>query len=58
MKRICVILSVIGFVLILGTAGAADLGTISFQTLLIRAAIGLGLFGGGFLGWRICVKSA
>lgn len=52
MKNVYVVIAIIGFILILGTAGASDLGKISFQTLLIRMAIGTGLFGGGFIGWR------
>ena len=55
MKNVYVVIAIIGFILILGTAGASDLGKISLPTLLTRMAIGTGLFGGGFIGWHTLV---
>lgn len=36
-----------GAVLIIGTAGASDLGVLEFSTILYRCVIGLGLIGIG-----------
>lgn len=41
MNRVKIILMTIGFLIILGTAGASDLNSISFEQLMIQISIGL-----------------
>lgn len=43
-------IGVCGFVLLLGSLGAADTDTIPFGRACVQAAIGLLAFGGGLLG--------
>lgn len=42
------ILTLSGFLLILGTAGSSDVEAITFAQLLIQSSIGLALLGGGY----------
>lgn len=42
MKKIASIIGIIGLVLLLGTAGASDLGSISIMQTIARCAVGLG----------------
>lgn len=46
-KRAAQVVCVLGFVLLLCTAGASDLDLISFSDIVIRAVSGLAMFGGG-----------
>lgn len=41
---------VVGFILLIGTAGSLDLNSISFKTGLIQSLVSLGLISLGFLG--------
>lgn len=43
MKKLFNIAILLGAVLMLGTAGASDLGSISFEVAMLRELIGLGL---------------
>lgn len=53
-KYICVIASVIGFILVLGTAGASDLESIPVEQILTQSLVGMALFVLGFAGhWTI-----
>lgn len=44
---------VVGFMILLGTAGASDLGTIEFKAIVVQSLIGLGVTGVGYLGLRL-----
>lgn len=46
-KRAAQVVCVLGFVLLLCTAGASDLDLISFSDIVIRAVSSLVMFGGG-----------
>ena len=48
LKVIAVVLMIGGFIFILGTAGSADLGTISFGQVVLQCIIGLCTIGGGY----------
>lgn len=52
-NKIFGICMLIGFVLILGTAGNSDLGLISFKTKVIKCLIGLVLIGIGYIGLKL-----
>ena len=50
-KRTCTGLCIIGFFLMLGAAGASDLGAEPFEQVVFQALLGLALFSGtGILG--------
>ncbi len=50
-ENLCIAACVLGFLLILGTFGAADLGQISLCQMIAQSVLGLALFvGGGILG--------
>ena len=53
LKLVSLLLVVGGVVLILGTAGASDLGQIGFDEIMIRGSIGVGLSLLGYLGFKI-----
>ena len=53
-KRIFITLTIVGFVFLLGTVGAADCEMIGTKELLIRGIAGLFLMGGGFVGLSMC----
>lgn len=44
---------VIGFILIVGTAGSSDLDLISIESLVIRMSIGVLLMAFGFIGLKL-----
>ena len=46
----------LGIALLVGTAGASDLGGITPQQTMIRILIALGLIGGGITWARICAR--
>lgn len=46
-QHICGIVAVLGFLFLLGTAGASDCGDIPISQILAQSAIGLVVFGGG-----------
>jgi hypothetical protein len=48
-KWIAIAVMFIGFMFILGTAGASDLDLIGWRELLTRCLCGLGLMGVGFM---------
>jgi len=52
-KLVSLLLVFGGVVVILGTAGASDLGTIGLNEMMIRGIIGLGLSLVGYLGLKI-----
>ena len=47
-KIIAGIISVLGFIYILGTAGASDCNKISFEQVITQSLIGTAMFAGGF----------
>ena len=53
LKLVSLLLVFGGVVLVLGTAGASDLGQIGFDEILIRGSIGVSLSLVGSLGLRI-----
>ena len=53
LKLVSLLLVVGGVVLILGTAGASDLGQIGFDEMIIRGIIGIGLTLVGYCGLKI-----
>ena len=55
-KRIYATMAVIGFLLILGTAGASDLDNISLPQAMVQAVIGLVLFATGVIRGRAYEK--
>ena len=50
-RRLSGLAMLVGFVLLLGAAGSADL--MAVQTLVIRSLIGIALFLGGFVGLKV-----
>lgn len=52
-KLVSLLLVFGGVVVILGTAGASDLGQIGFYEMMIRGIIGVGLSLVGYLGLKI-----
>ena len=46
-KTTCGVVCFLGFMLLLGTAGASDLNQIDFPQIVRQSAIGLAMFGGG-----------
>ena len=54
MKNIFIFIGFLGFVLILGTAGASDMGTISFGQVVLRIALSLAMVGISFFGIKRC----
>lgn len=50
MKKFFYILIAVGFLLLLGTAGASDFNTIDFKTVVFHALIGIGLLTIGYRG--------
>ncbi len=46
-RRACGAVALVGFALMLGTAGSSDLDLIPFSQILIQSGIGLAMFGGG-----------
>ncbi len=53
LKLVSLLLVFGGVVVILGTAGASDLGTISLNEIMIRGIIGVGLSLVGYFGLKI-----
>jgi hypothetical protein len=53
LKLVSLLLVFGGVVVILGTAGASDLGTIGLTEMMIRGIIGIGLSLVGYLGLKI-----
>ena len=50
-ETICTVIALLGFVVMIGTIGAADVDRISFGRLVWQSALGLAMFvGGGTLG--------
>lgn len=50
-KRICGVVAVSGFLLVLGTAGASDVGYISIGRIAAQTGAGMMMFvGGAYLG--------
>lgn len=52
-KRFFIMFTVLGFLLILGTAGSSDMGLISFRETAVRSAIGLIMMAVGVLGQEV-----
>lgn len=52
-KFLCGVVSIAGFILILGTAGASDLESIPMDQVLTQSLVGLGLLVLGFIGYQI-----
>lgn len=52
MKRLFIALGVIGFFVLLGTAGASDTGSLERNQILVRSAVGLAMLLTGYLGVR------
>ena len=51
LKVICDIVCGLGFLLMLGTAGASDMDTITFGQIVLQLTLGLAMFiGGAYLG--------
>lgn len=46
-RIVCGIVSFLGFMLVLGTAGSSDLGLIDFPQIIWQSCIGLAMFAGG-----------
>ena len=46
-RQACGIIAVLGFLLVLGTAGASDCDLIPMSKILRQGCIGLGMFAGG-----------
>ena len=57
LKKVCSkifgVCALLGFVVMLGTAGASDLDTLSFEKIVIQSALGLVLMVVGFIGLRL-----
>jgi NhaP-type Na+/H+ or K+/H+ antiporter len=53
-RYISVIISIIGFIIILGSIGAVDTNTINIKQMFIQIIIGIILFTGGLRLWDIC----
>lgn len=56
-KRFCGVISAVGFLLLIGTAGASDQGLIPHGRVIWQSLTGLTLFAGagtlgGFIEWR------
>lgn len=49
-RRLSGLAMLVGFALLLGAAGSADI--MAVQSLIIRSIIGLGIFLGGFVGLK------
>lgn len=52
-KFLCGVVSMAGFILILGTAGASDLESIPMDQVLTQSLVGLALLVLGFIGYQI-----
>lgn len=54
-RRICGVVMLLGFLLLLGTAGASDAGTIPMHQIIWQSIIGLAMFAGARYkgGWII-----
>jgi hypothetical protein len=50
-RRLSGLAMLVGFALLLGAAGSADLMTV--QTIVIRSLIGIAIFLGGFVGLKV-----
>lgn len=50
-RRLSGLAMLVGFVLLLGAAGSADIMTV--QTIVIRSLIGIAIFLGGFVGLKV-----
>ena len=50
-KRICGTVAILGFLIMLGTAGASDVGYISIGRIVVQTGVGMMMFiGGAYLG--------
>lgn len=53
MKKIYAVVSILGLLLVIGTAGASDLDSISLGQALMQSVIGMSAFIGGIVGGAI-----
>lgn len=57
LKKVCNwffgLCTLVGFVVMVGTAGASDLNTIDFETILVQGGIALALILIGFVGLKL-----
>lgn len=55
LKFIFAIISIMGVLLIIGSVGGVDLGTIGLKQMIIQILVGFIMFIGGAKLWDICV---
>ena len=52
MKKVCLLIFALGFLLVLSSAGASDLGMLASKPATIRALIGIVMVLGGYAGCK------
>lgn len=55
-RTISSIIACIGSLLVLGSIGAVDCDTISLQQASVQILVGVIIFIGGVIAWRLCAK--
>ncbi|HBR31924.1 MAG TPA: hypothetical protein DD733_07560 [Clostridiales bacterium] len=58
MKKLFSLIVFLGSVLLLGTAGASDAGTIDGSQIWLQVSISAVLIGGGYIGMEVIKKNA
>ena len=56
LKAVTTIIGIIGVIVLIGTAGAGDLGTITIKQMLCQGAVGIGCLAIAGLGQRLEVE--
>lgn len=53
MKKVFLFCTIIGFIIMIGTAGASDINAIDFKTIVLQSCIGMVLALVGFVGYKV-----